>query len=249
MSLVNIEVTDRVATLTLQHPGRRNALTLELADALGAAVDQAEAMGAGAMIITGEGEAFCAGADLDELARAEGPELVRVYRSFSKVYQSAIPSIAAVNGPAVGAGFNLALCCDVILASPDAVFDAGFLRLNVHPGGGASWLLQRRLGLQAANAFILFMEKMTGDEAANLGLAWRCVAADQLLPLAREIAARPASKPPMLMQKMRHTLQRMEEVDDHGRAIALELDEQLWSLNQPEAKEAIAALRQQISGG
>lgn len=247
MSLVRTEIADRVALITLSDPDHRNALSLAMADELATTIEDIERQDVGAMVITGEGRAFCAGADLEVLQRAEGTELVRIYKAFTRLYQSNIPSIAAVNGPSVGAGFNLALSADLRLAGESASFDAAFLKLDVHPGGGSTWLLTRQLGLQGAMALTTFIETLDGREAERVGLVWRCLPDDQLLPTALELAGRAAAHPPALMQKLNHTIGRMFAVQDHGSAVQIEMDEQLWSLRQPEAKAAIAARMAQIS--
>lgn len=246
MSLVRTEMVGRVAVITLDDPDRRNALSLAMSDELADVVDRLETQDVGAMVITGAGKSFCAGADLGLLERAEGTELVRIYRSFGRVFQSNIPSIAAVNGAAVGAGFNLAMVCDVRIAAESARFDTAFLRLAVHPGGGATWLMTRQLGLQAAMALTFFMETLDGRDAERLNLAWRCVPDADLLPAAIEMAERAAGHPAALAQKLRHTIGRMADTPDYGSAVQIELDEQLWSLRQPEAMAAIAERKAQI---
>lgn len=246
MPLVHTEITDRIAIITLDDRDRRNALTLAMADELADAVEGLEGQDVRAMVITGAGPAFCAGADLGVLQRAEGTELVRVYRAFGRVFQSTVPSIAAVNGPAVGAGFNLAMVCDLRVVAESARFDTAFLRLAVHPGGGATWLLQRQLGLQGAMALTAFQETLDGRDAERIGLAWRCVPDAELLPLALDLGRRAAAHPPALAQKLRNTLTRTSTMEDYGPAVQIEMDEQLWSLRQPEAIAAIGARMQQI---
>jgi enoyl-CoA hydratase len=246
MSLVRTEITDRVAVITLDDPDRRNNISLAMADELADAVERLEHQDVGAAVITGAGSAFCSGADLGVLERAEGVELVRVYRSFGRVYQSPVPVIAAVNGPAVGAGFNLAMVADVRLAAESARFDTAFLRLAVHPGGGATWMLRRLLGAQGLAALTYFQEVLDGREAERLGLVWRCYPDDELLPAAIEMAQRGAHHPAGLMQKLRNTIARMETVEDYGPAVQIEMDEQLWSLRQPEAVAAITERMRQI---
>jgi enoyl-CoA hydratase len=247
MSLLRTEIADRVATITLTNPERRNALYLDTADALVDAIEELERADVGAMVITGEGSAFCAGADLDVLERADSRELVRIYKAFTRVYTSHIPSIAAINGPAVGAGFNLALCCDLRIAAESARFDAAFLRLAVHPGGGSTWLLTRQIGVEATIAMTLFQEVVDGSEAARIGLVWRCVPDDEVVADATKMARRVAALPPALARKVNHTITRMLSVENHGQAMQYESEEQMWSLRQPEAKAAIAALRERIS--
>ena len=104
-----------------------------------------------------------------------------IYEGFLRVLRSSLPTVAAVNGPAVGAGLNLALACDVRLAGMSARFDTRFLRIGLHPGGGHAWMLDRAVGPQAAAAMVLFGEALDGARAAEVGLAWACHPDDELL--------------------------------------------------------------------
>ncbi|HEY9266619.1 MAG TPA: enoyl-CoA hydratase-related protein, partial [Mycobacterium sp.] len=143
------QVDDRVALITVNDPDRRNAVTAASSAALRDAVEAAEAdPDVHAVIVTGAGKAFCAGADLTALGEATEDGLRVIYDGFLAVAQCTLPTIAAVNGPAVGAGLNLALAADVRIAGPAAVFDPRFQKLGIHPGGGATWMLQRAIGPQ-----------------------------------------------------------------------------------------------------
>jgi enoyl-CoA hydratase len=145
--LVLVHVEDRVAVITVNDPDRRNAVTAESSAALRAAVTGVEAdPGVHAVIVTGAGKAFCAGANLTALGEAAEDGLRVIYDGFLAVAQCTLPTIAAVNGPAVGAGLNLALAADVRIAGPTAMFDPRFQKLGIHPGGGATWMLQRAVG-------------------------------------------------------------------------------------------------------
>ncbi|MEO7398556.1 MAG: enoyl-CoA hydratase-related protein, partial [Ilumatobacteraceae bacterium] len=137
MSLVQVSVADRVATLLLNNPTERNTLTAAMVDEIVAAMDEIEADdGVGAIVVTGAAPAFCAGANLGNLAEASAESLGRIYAGFLRIADSPLPTLAAVNGAAVGAGMNLALGCDVRLAARRARFDTRFLQLGIHPGGG-----------------------------------------------------------------------------------------------------------------
>ena len=175
-----IEQRDGVAVLTVSDPARRNALTVDLSDELAAAVAGCERdESISALVLTGAPPAFCAGGDLGTLADAGKSggdhDLRRIYEGFLAVARCSLPTVAAVNGPAVGAGLNLALACDVRIVGPAARFDARFLTLGIHPGGGMTWLLQRAVGSQAAAAMMLFNEVWDGTEAVRTGLAHRLV--------------------------------------------------------------------------
>ena len=238
---LHVEHHDRVAVLTLDEPERRNALTPGLVADIVGAFDALEAdSDTGAVVITGTPPAFCAGADLANLTALadtdredNDPAAVRhIYDGFLRVLDSPLPTVAAVNGPAVGAGFNLALACDVRIAAVSARFDARFLTIGLHPGGGHTWLLERAVGPQAAAALVLFRERLDGRQAVERGLAWRCVADDELVGTSVEFAGRATRAPAELVAATKASLRATAwaaSFDDH---LAAELQRQVWSLRQ-----------------
>lgn len=248
------EVDGGVAVVTLADPNRRNAISPAMVDEIVAAFDLIDADPAvGAVVVTGEPPAFCAGADLGDLDRVgtaaggqTGSGLRAIYEGFLRVARSPLPTIAAVNGPAVGAGLNLALCCDVRLAARSARFDTRFLQLGLHPGGGHTWLLTRALGPQGAAALVLFGEVLDGEGAARVGLAWRCVDDGDLLGVARAMAARAAAAPRPLVERIKASLAAATTTASHDEAVDAELVQQAWSMGQPWFAERIAAMRQRI---
>ena len=248
MDLVLTDIADGVGTLTLNNPDERNTLTAAMVAEIVAAMDGFEAdESVGAVVVTGAPPAFCAGANLGNLATADGSSLGSVYEGFLRVARSPLPTLAAVNGAAVGAGMNLALGCDVRLAARRARFDTRFLQLGLHPGGGHTWMFRRIAGPQAAMAAVVFGEVLDGAEAERIGLVYRCVDDDALLDAAHEMAARAASAPRELAQVTKATIQAMADIDDHPAAVARELEPQLWSTRQPWFEERLAALRAKIS--
>lgn len=247
-SELQVDVSDGVATVTLVAPERRNALTLPLTEEIGAAVDRLEADDdVRAIVVTGAPPAFCAGADLSHLGSSQREGLSRIYEGFLRLARSPLPTIAAVNGAAVGAGVNLALVCDVIVAGASARFDTRFLQLGLHPGGGHTWMLRRRVGPQVTAAIVLFGEILDGAEAARVGLAWRQVPDEELLPTAQGLAAKAAAAPPDLAREVKRTLDDVADITTHAAAVERELDTQVWSLNQPAFQERLAALQRKIS--
>jgi len=249
MNALRSDVVDRVAVVTLDAPDRRNALDLDLCDEIATTFDQLEADDAvGAVVVTGAPPAFCAGADLSHLGSSQHDGLRRVYEGFLRVARSPLPTVAAVNGAAVGAGMNLALACDVRLAGRSARFDTRFLQLGIHPGGGHTWMLRRIAGPQATAATVLFGEVLDGAEAERIGLVWRCVDDDALLSAATAMAARAAAGPPELVRRIKATIGDMASVDTHDDAVARELEPQIWSINQPEFAARLAAMQQRIAG-
>jgi enoyl-CoA hydratase len=248
MSLVLVTTADGVATLTLNNPEERNSLTAPMVADIVAAMDEIEADDSiGAVVVTGTAPAFCAGANLGNLQEATGESLSNVYEGFLRIARSPLPTLAAVNGAAVGAGMNLALGCDVRLAARRAKFDTRFLQIGLHPGGGHTWMFRRIAGPQAVFATVIFGDVLDGREAERLGLVHRCVDDDQLLASAQEMAARAASAPRELVIETKKTIQAMGEVATHPDAVQRELVPQVWSTKQPWAAERIAALQAKIS--
>jgi len=234
--------------VTLDDPGRRNALSLDMVGEIVAAFEGLEAdESVGAVVVTGAPPAFCAGADLSHLGQAgqgsEGGGLRSVYEGFLRVQRSPLPTVAAVNGAAVGAGVNLALGCDVRIAARSAKFDTRFLQLGLHPGGGHTWMMNRLLGPQGAAATVVFGDVLDGEAAERHGLAWRCVDDGKLLDEALAFAARAASAPPALARRVKQTLRQMPTVTSPDEAVSVELEAQLWSMRQPDFAERLKARR------
>jgi enoyl-CoA hydratase len=247
---VRLAVDDGVALLTVSNPARRNAMNLDLSAKLVAVLDEAVAdEKVGAVVITGEPPAFCAGGDLGELQGADPERLRTVYAGFLAVAACPLPTIAAVNGAAVGAGLNLALACDVRLAGPAARFDARFMQLGLHPGGGYTWMVERALGTQGAKALTLFCDVLDAAEAARVGLVWRSYADDAaLLAGARELAGRAASAPRTLVESTKATMAVTAGALSHADATEIEVRAQAASVRSPEFQERVTALQARISG-
>ena len=247
---VRVEVAEGVAVVTLDDPGHRNALGPEMVASMVGALDRIEADDSiGAVVVTGAPPAFCAGANLASLGtdrRREG--LLEIYESFLRIARCPLPTLAAVNGAAVGAGMNVALACDVRIAGASARFDTRFLQLGIAPGGGHTWMLGRAVGLPAAGAMVLFGEVVDGARAAEIGLVWRTVADDDLLAVAREMAGRAAASPRELTRRTKQTLRDVAALDAHDAAVQRELDVQLWSMDTPEFAERLAAMRAKVTG-
>jgi enoyl-CoA hydratase len=143
---------------------------------------------------------------------------------------------------------NLALAADVRLAGRSARFDTRFLDLGIHPGGGHTWMLRRIVGPQAATAMVVFGQRLDGEEAERVGLAWRCVPDDELLSTAIDMAARAADGPPELTRRIKATVGDVAVIDTHAAAVERELGDQLWSMDQLAFAERLAALQARITG-
>lgn len=243
---VRSERHGRVAVITVSDPSRRNAMALDLAEQLVDAVAAAEAdEEVGAIVVTGQEPGFCAGADLGQLGDSKEAGLRRIYRGFLAVAECTLPTIAAVNGAAVGAGMNLALACDVRIAGPRARFDSRFMQLGIHPGGGYTWMAQRALGAQGAYAVTLFGEILDADEAERTGLAWRSV--PDPLTTAIELAGRAADAPRDLAITTKRTLGVTAGLATQVAAVEVEIRSQVASLDSPAFAERLAALKQKVS--
>jgi enoyl-CoA hydratase len=227
---LRVERRDRVAILTLDDPDRRNALSPELVDEIVAAMTAVEADdGIGALVVTGAPPAFCSGADVTALKSMQGrdaSEVRSIYDGFLSVRASSLPTVAAVNGPAVGAGFNLALCCDVRIAGDSARFDSRFARIGLHPGGGHLWMLEREVGPHATAAISLFGERIDAARAAEIGLVWRVVPDEALLDDAVALAATGAELPRDLSAAVKATLRETPWRADFEAAVQAELTRQ-----------------------
>lgn len=237
-----------VAVISVNDPDRRNAITEGMSAGLRAAVEDLEGRpDVHAIVVTGAGKAFCAGADLSALGVATEDGLRRLYDGFVAVADCALPTIAAVNGPAVGAGLNLALACDVRIAGPSALFDSRFQKLGLHPGGGMTWMLQRAVGPEVARAALLFGMSMDAEAAVRHGLALNV--SPQPVDAALALAAGPASAPRDLVMATKATMRATitpGHVDSELHAFALdtELGPQASSIRSPEfAKRLTAASR------
>lgn len=249
--LVLAERHGSAVLLTLNRGDRRNVLSADLVDAIGAAYDAAEAdPGVNAVVLTGAAPAFCAGAELSVLrAAADGKfDLVRkVYDGFLRVLRSPLPTVAAVNGPAVGAGFNLVLACDVRLAGRSALFDTRFAKLRLHPGGGHAWLLSRVVGEQRAMLATAFGEVWSADQAKDAGLVVSVHEDADLVPAAIAIARRMDGLEPTFTRRLVDTMRRARVTPSHEEALAHETEAQAWSTTQPAFLEGLAAMEQKIA--
>ncbi|BBY04895.1 enoyl-CoA hydratase [Mycobacterium noviomagense] len=245
--LVLYSVDNHIALITVNDPARRNAVTGAMSAQLRAAVERAQAdTDVHAVVVTGAGKAFCAGADLSALGEATEEGLLGVYDGFMAVANCTLPTIAAVNGAAVGAGLNLALAADVRIAGPDALFDARFQKLGLHPGGGATWMLHRAVGPQVARAVLLFGMRFDAHAAVAHGLALSVV--DDPVAAALELAAGPAAAPRDVVLATKATMRATSspgslDTEQHELAKRAELGPQAQSIRSPEFAARLAAAR------
>lgn len=248
--LVTVERDGALATVTLNRPDKRNILSLDLVRELKAAYAELEAdQEVRTAVLTGAGKAFCAGAELSTLeASASGDfDSVReVYDGFLCVLNSPVVTIGAINGPAVGAGFNLALACDVRVAGRSAIFDARFADLRLHPGGGHTWLLTRAVGEQAAMMACLFSEVWSAGEAQRNRLVTSVHNDADVVGVAQALAHRLDGQSTAFTRRLTETIRRSAVTARHDEALDYELDAQMWSAQQPEFLAGVVEIRRRI---
>jgi 2-(1,2-epoxy-1,2-dihydrophenyl)acetyl-CoA isomerase len=225
---IRFELAEGVATLTLNRPDRLNSLTTEMHEEVAAAIGAVESDPAiRALLLTGAGRGFCAGQDLNLREASAGGEfdagaaieryynpLVRRLRALRK------PVIAAVNGPAAGAGANLAFACDIVLAARSASFLQAFCRIGLVPDTGGTWFLPRLAGSARALGMMLLGEPLPAATAAEWGLIWKVVDDDKLMSEARALATKLAHGPTIGLGLIKEAL---------NRSLASTLDAQLDS--------------------
>lgn len=190
------ELVGEVAVVTLRRPARYNAITLPMARELTEAIQRA-AGEARATVITGEGQAFCAGADLMELIK----ELKKVgdletilHRDFhpliNALQESEVPTLAAINGPAAGAGMGMALSCDLRIMDPGSYFMSAFIHLGLTPDSGTAWFLPQMVGLGRAIEITMSGRKVSAQESSEIGLCHRVSAEGEAVTEAMDWAKR-----------------------------------------------------------
>lgn len=247
---VLLERRDGVAVITLNDPDRRNAINLASSQRLTELVAECERdESVNAVVVTGAPPAFCGGADLSALGEAHEDGLRAIYSGFLAVAHCTLPTIAAVGGAAVGAGLNLALAADLRIVGARARFDARFLQLGLHPGGGMTWMSQRIVGRQTAMAMTLFGQTLDAREAERTGLAFQMVDGDHdaLVSAAVDFAAPAAAAPRDLVIATKRSMRATASLDEHTAAVEVELVAQLESMRSPAFTELLARMREKIS--
>jgi enoyl-CoA hydratase/carnithine racemase len=249
---VRCAVTRRVARVVLHRPEARNALTLAmkraLVELLPALADEA---GVGCVLLTGAGDAFCAGGDTRKMADDGRPpdpaarmaQLRWEHRIPAALHRMPKPTLAALPGPAAGAGFALALACDLRVMSARAFVTTAYARLGLSGDYGASWFLTRLVGPARAREILFLGERLDAEACARLGLANRVVPHDALEEEAFALAARLAAGPPRALASMKEALNRAL---DEGLDPILDLEAQrmVESATTEDYEEAVRALRE-----
>ena len=202
--LILLDIAGAVATVTLNRPDKLNAFNEAMHGELACALDRIEDDGAvRAVLLTGAGRGFCAGQDLGDRVMGEGQEPIDLGETLERFYNPLIrrirrlerPVVCAVNGVAAGAGANLALACDIVLAGRSAAFIQAFCRIGLVPDSGGTWFPPRLVGRARATGLAMLGEPLPAERAEAWGLIWRCVDDAQLIEEARALARHLATQP------------------------------------------------------
>lgn len=242
MALVELTSVGTVRIIELNAPDRLNALDWPLLEELSAAVRTVAAdTEARALVVQGAGKAFCSGANLQSLfgdvtrpTEQLREHLMGVYASFLGIRALPIPTVAAVHGPAVGAGLNIALACDVIIAGPEAGFGPTFSKIGLHPGGGCSWMLTQRIGAANTAAALYAGDIIGAEHGLRLGIAQEI--AEDAKGRALEHAQVWAERNPKLMADIKKSVGIAASSD-----LPTSLDFESWAQAESLASEEFAA--------
>jgi len=247
---VTYELSGGVATIAMNRPESLNALSTPLTTDLNTAFGNAMGEGARAIVLTGNGRAFCSGGDLREMwamweqegrfeAFLEAP-LEALHDLIKLIRETPIPVIAAVNGICAGAGVNLALACDIVFASDDAAFREAFVRIGLSPDCGGTFFLPRAIGEKLAAEMLMTGDAVTAERAERIGMINRIVPSEMLLGEAQQFAARLAAGPTASIGRIKRMLNASfsSELDTQLR---LEHDCQIASGKSADFKEGVTA--------
>jgi 2-(1,2-epoxy-1,2-dihydrophenyl)acetyl-CoA isomerase len=211
---IQFKIDADIARLTLNRPDKLNSFNTAMHAEVRDALSQVTQHRARVLVITGAGRGFCAGQDLADRAVAPGGERVDLGESIERNYKPLIiglrnlplPVIAAVNGVAAGAGANIALACDLVIAAKSASFVQAFSKLGLVPDSGGTWSLPRLVGTARAMGLALLGEKLPAEQAAAWGLIWRCVEDSELGGAVDELASRLAKAPTLGLARTKHAI-------------------------------------------
>jgi 2-(1,2-epoxy-1,2-dihydrophenyl)acetyl-CoA isomerase len=242
---IRVEREGPLLTITLNRPERLNAMPPAMADEIGQAFyDLGDAR---AVLITGEGKGFCSGADLSARGEASALDgkggsheaLSNHYNpAVSHLIRAAVPVICAVNGPAAGVGCSLALAADFTIAAKSAYFLQAFVNIGLVPDGGSTWLLARAIGRARASRMMMLGEKISGEQAEQWGLIYKCVDDADLMTEARALAEKLANGPTIAYAQMKRNI-----------ATALDNNLQLVLLAEAEAQRVAGGTADAMEGG
>lgn len=247
MDSVLYEAKEGYALITLNRPDKLNSFTAEMHGRLAEALDRVQEEGQRALVLTGAGRGFCAGQDLSDRSFPTGEEpdlgatldksynpLVRRMRALE------LPVICAVNGVAAGAGANVALACDIVLAARSAKFIQAFAKIGLVPDCGGTWSLPRLIGEARAKALAMTAQPLSAEQAADWGLIWQAVDDGELMPQAEALAAQFATAPTRGLALTKQAIQ-AAATNDMDAQLDLERDLQRQAGRTQDYREGVAA--------
>ncbi|HLP93734.1 MAG TPA: enoyl-CoA hydratase-related protein [Saprospiraceae bacterium] len=246
MNHITFSIENAVARITFNRPqvfnSMHHAMRMEILEALDICANDD---GIRAVYITGTGKAFCAGEDLQEVTDPNGPSLTEIIGTgynpmVLKIRNLEKPVVAAVNGVAAGAGANIALACDIVVATESASFTQAFSKIGLIPDSGGTWTLPRLIGMQRAAALMMLSDKISATEAAAMGMIWKVFPdetfASDSLKLAETLAQMPTRGLALTKQALSHTFS-----NDFATQAALEDKLQSQAGQTHDYKEGVAA--------
>ena len=244
-----LEVSNNVATLTLNRPGKHNALTAAMTDEIREAILTLDKRKARALLIESTGPSFCSGADNSSAAQAIGDAGLdpsgfleqHFHPMMAALVALKIPVVAAVQGAATGVGVALAIAADFCLAGPRAFFLVGYSRIGLVPDSGTGWLVTRLVGRARAAELTMLNQRVDAERACQMGLIHRVVAEDQLMDEARTLTRQLAEGPTRALGLIRRQMFEAEE-QTFEQALAADLDKQRITIRSADAREGIAAM-------
>ncbi len=239
-SVIALDIDNGIAWITLRGIQTKNSLDESSVVDMIAACERIDAdPSVGVAVVTGEGNAFCSGAHTSVLAGLRGqPDdvvragLGRIYEAFTRVRELTVPTVAMINGAAVGAGVNLAMVCDIRIADRSAVIASGFARLGIHPGGGHMNLIARATSTSVASAMGVFAQKIDGARAQEIGLVWAAVDADDLRATVTDMVQHLAKDPELARQLVATLRETANAGVDWRNALDIERERQMWTFTR-----------------
>lgn len=244
--MIDYKIHNGIATITLNRPDKFNSFNRPMADAFNAALQEASTdENIRCVVITGEGKAFCAGQDLQEAIDPDGPGLKKIIEegynpSIIHITEMPKPVIAAVNGVAAGAGANIALACDFVLAKQSATFIQAFSKIGLIPDSGGTYFLPRLIGYQRALAQMMLGDKVTADEAMQMGMIYQSIADDQFSNAVDTLASQLSNMPTRALALTKFALQKSMQTDLPTQ-LQNELNGQLEAGSTEDHKEGVQA--------
>ncbi|MBW0178950.1 enoyl-CoA hydratase-related protein [Sediminibacterium sp.] len=246
MSSIEFHIENGIAFVTLNRPDKLNSFNREMALLLQSKLDECASLHeVRAVYLTGAGKGFCAGQDLAEVVDPNGPGMQRILSEhynpiITRLRNMPKPVIAAVNGVAAGAGANIALACDIVVAAKSASFIQAFSKIGLIPDSGGTYTLPRLIGWQKASALMMLGDKINAEEAERLGMIYKYFEDDQFMESSKKIASTIAAMPTKALAYIKHALNHSAS-NDLETQLSLEDDYQQKAAATADFKEGVQA--------